>query len=180
MKDLFIDHNSLTEDQLEEWVEFIDWSLVPSSLLTENIKKKFHSFPGLQLRIWFEDLFGSLEIKIDREEYPNRVFFFKGEEIYMELDEKDGNLSCSYKNIWSFFYDKIGRNHNETQRYIKNVVEMHFKNREVTPLKRLHWDSWEVKMHFKNMEVTPLYPLGGLMFLVEKHFKNVEVKPKNT
>lgn len=168
-----IDYNTFTEEQLEEWIEFVDWSMVPYHLLTENIRRKFHSVPGLQVRLWFEELLNSLEVKINEERYPNRVFFFKENEWYMDWRKSSKSLWCSYDRIWSVFENKIGRNYDEIQRFIKNVVEMHFKFKEVT-LVSVSDRTYTIIMmerHFKIWELTP----QNAMFITreeeEKHFK---------
>ncbi len=51
-----IEYNSLTEEQIEELVEDIDWIQVPRYLITENIKKKFKDVKPLKVRIFLEDL----------------------------------------------------------------------------------------------------------------------------
>lgn len=147
-----IDYNTLTEEQLVEFVEFIDWSTVPSCLLNEKVTNRFSPvFKGLQVRMWLEELVASFVIKVDEKAYPNCVFFLKEEEVYMVLDGKTGELHCSYDRVWSVIKNEFGLNHNDKiKRYIKNVMEMHFKNMEVTPLTYSDISIKSVEMHFKN------------------------------
>ncbi len=58
-----IDYNKLTLEQLEEYVEFIDWYVVPSHLVTDDIKKKFGAMKGLKIRLMVEDFFAERRAK---------------------------------------------------------------------------------------------------------------------
>lgn len=51
-----IDYMNLTEEQIEEMVEEIDWTRVPIELITENIKEKFKDVKLLRFRVFLEDL----------------------------------------------------------------------------------------------------------------------------
>lgn len=150
-----IDYKNFTEEQLEEWVEFIDWSLVPSHLLNEEVRTQFKDIKGLQVRIWFEDLLASLEIKVDKEKYPDSIFFFLEDKWYMELDQRIGDLWCSYELMWSFIEKKIKYPTWEVQRFIKNIVDNYFKNLKVNPLIPRHIYIIEIEKHFKNLEAIP-------------------------
>lgn len=143
------EYNTLAEDQLEEFVEFVDWSMVPYRLLTEDIRKKFKDIQKLQARIWFEELLNSLEIKIDEEKYPGHIFFFMQDEWHMDLNEETENLWCSDGKIWSVFESKIGRNYNKIQLFIKNIIESCFTNIKATPFREQDHFYVEVKRHFK-------------------------------
>lgn len=123
-----IDYNKLTEGQLEEFVEFIDWHMIPDHWITEEVKRKFKDIPELQVRIWFEELLGSLVAKVDEDRFPGRVFFFRGEEVYMRIIE--GNLIeknflfCSFKKIWLSFWNRTKLGDDEIKNFIKNVVNV--------------------------------------------------------
>lgn len=59
-----IDYNTLTEDQLEEWVEFVEWSMVPFHLITPRVIRNFSPvFKELRARIWFEEFVNKCERK---------------------------------------------------------------------------------------------------------------------
>lgn len=147
-----IDHNTLTEDQLEEFVEFIDWSLVSSSLLTEEVKRKFKDITELQVRLWFEELLNSMEIKMDRKKFPYSIFFFKEGEWYMELDTKNGNLWGSNERIWSTLRRKTGAS---IEKMLTLIVE-------------------EMKRYFNGIEVKPAFRFDiGDDEMLEDHFRNI-------
>lgn len=46
-----INYDTLTAEQLEEWVEFVDWSKVPDHLLTTEFKNEFD--PLFNIQVWF-------------------------------------------------------------------------------------------------------------------------------
>lgn len=176
-----INYTTLTEEQIEELVEFINWSRVPSHFITENVRRKFSPiFKGLQIRIWFEDLLSSFQIKVDRRIYPDSIFFFIEGELYMELDIKTGDLWCSYDNMWSVFESKFDCKYDKIQLFIKNVVEMYIKDMEVTPIKYNNpWNSVK-EMCFQNMEVTPSMDSQLSDMEVEILFKNKKTTQNNT
>lgn len=118
-------YNTLTEDQLEEWVEFIDWSMAPYRLLVDDIRKKFKDIPKLQVRLWFEETLRSLRVKVHKGKYSNTIVFSKGLSSLMDLDLDSGVLWCSYRKIWEPLENKKGRNYGETQSFIKNILEMY-------------------------------------------------------
>lgn len=150
-----IDYNTLSEDQLEEFVEFIDWSLVPSHLLTEDIKKRFSFiFKGLQVRLWLEELLFSFEAKIDEEKYPGTIFFFKKDKWYMDLDldlmnRKKGKIWCSRERIWTTLGEKISCDPNERKRFIKNIMASFFKSIEIISVDYFIINRTLVEEHFK-------------------------------
>ncbi len=61
-----IDYNTLTAEQLEEYAEFVDWSLVPSHLITEEVKKSFGMLKSLKMRLWFDDLFVDIDEELEK------------------------------------------------------------------------------------------------------------------
>lgn len=82
------------------------------------------------------DLLGNeFTLKIDREKYPNSIFYFKGSDYWLEL-EKSGKttyLWCNYYKIWNPISEKFSLNYSQTQQLIKETVEEHFKLSDVTP-----------------------------------------------
>ncbi len=130
-----IDYDTLTAEQIEEHVEFIDWSLIPSKLITVEIKEKFKSIPQLKARVWFENLLSQMVIRVDPDAFPDRIFYFIGEEYQMEFYFKNKELYCSYERICAVFINdlKIKATVEEIKLFIKNVVELYFPDMEVTP-----------------------------------------------
>ena len=71
------------------------------------------------------------------------------------------------KNNWGY---------EQTQRFVKGMVEDHFKSKEVTPEASLQRDKKEVEHHFKSKGVTPEALFGSSGDEVEDHFKSKGVK----
>ena len=82
-------------------------------------------------RFW--QLCKGLTIKIDKEGYPDSVFFFKDDECQFEYDTANGHLWCRYSSIWSVFEKEYSMEYSEIQSLIKIQVEEHFKCKGVTP-----------------------------------------------
>lgn len=82
----------------------------------------------------FNDIFNKLQLKIDKKKYPNSVFFFYDDTVYMELEIKNRYLYCSYKYIWSIFEKGFDMQYNDIQTFIKVRVEQHFKDGPVGPV----------------------------------------------
>ncbi len=158
-----IDYNTLTTEQLEEYAEFVDWSLVPSELITEKIKKSFEPMSKLKTRLWFEDLLKQMVIKEDKKKYPQSIFFFIDEFLYMEIEFKNRNIWCSDDRIWLSFENKTEYKYKEIQIFIKNLIKIHLKNINlhtnlgVEDFKNfsvfhITWDSVTEK-HFQNKKI---------------------------
>ena len=82
-------------------------------------------------RFW--QLCEGLSLKIDKERYPDSVFFFKEDEYQFEYDTANGHLWCRYSSIWTVFEKEYSMKYNDIQSLIKNQVEEHFKCKGVTP-----------------------------------------------
>lgn len=128
------EYKNLTEDQIEEWLEIIDWSIIPSYLITESLKKKFQSFPDLQLRIWFEEILDSIEIH-NEASFSDPVSLKKDGNLYMEFDKNKENLWCSYDYVWVNFNKVFGDNIFKFARFIKNILKQHPKTKKIFPSK---------------------------------------------
>ena len=88
---------------------------------------------------FFLDILGNeFTIKIDREKYPNSVFYFKGGTCLLELEKSELNtyLWVSYDKIWNPIYEKFSLDYSSIQELIKVTVEDHFKMSDVTPVFR--------------------------------------------
>lgn len=151
-----IEYDKLTADQLEEWAELIDWSMVPSHLLTPRMAKNFSPvFNDLKARIWLEELLNSLELKIYELKYPHLLSFSKEGNLYMELDITTGELWCSSTRMWSVFEEKFYYEYDEIQKFIKNVVESRFKNMKIKLKCLLAIDGHEVKSQYEIKKIKP-------------------------
>ncbi len=169
-----IDYDILTPEQLEEYAEFIDWSTIPSKLITEEIKTKFKSIPQLSARIWFDDLLSKMVVKKDQQAYPDRIYFFIGEEWYMDLNLTNGDVWCSEERMWLIIRGKTGYSYVETKSFTKNVLEQYFKVKDIIPIKLFFQMKFELEQHFKEIKVK-IMPLNiWSSYLLEDHFKKIK------
>ena len=79
----------------------------------------------------FLELIDGMTVKIDKDKYPDSIFFFKGDKCYLELE--NSRLWVRYAEIWQVFEVEFGMSYDEVQSFIKSQVEQHFKMRGVTP-----------------------------------------------
>ncbi len=124
-----IDYNTLTREQLEEYVEFIDWSLVSSNLLTEEVKVKFTSIPQLQARIWIEELLLKMVMKKDKDDQDD-IFFYLKEIKYIHINFSMDYLWCKADEIWYVLKTKLNCDYIVASAFISNVLEQYIKNKE--------------------------------------------------
>ncbi|QIY92203.1 DUF342 domain-containing protein [Chryseobacterium gallinarum] len=109
-------------------------------------------------KLFLLELIGNeLTIKIDREKYPNSVFYFKGGACLLELEKSDGTtyLWCNYSKFWNPISEKFSLGYAEIKILIKETVEEHFKMRDVTPALAAGPTPTPVEEHFKMRDVTP-------------------------
>lgn len=79
----------------------------------------------------FLELFQNLTMKSDIDRYPNSVFYFRGDELFLEIEKS--YLWVSYKHIWTIFEREFSMNYTEIQSFIQSMVEKHFNWKGLTP-----------------------------------------------
>jgi restriction endonuclease S subunit len=95
----------------------------------EELKKEYKNEPEQ----WFKSLLNELEIEIN-DDNPNSVYYKKDGIVIFELYQGSENFFyCDYNLVWSIFYNKYNFNYDETQSFIKTMVEQHLKLLAVTP-----------------------------------------------
>ena len=104
---------------------------------------------------WFEnEILDKLEKKVDRIKYPNWVFYFIGDKCFFELeyqDKKNRWFGVRYFQFWEVLENDFGFNYIETERFIKDKVEQHFKTKvEARPTLQRPRYLGRVDEHFKN------------------------------
>ncbi len=168
-----IDYNTLSVEELEEHVEFIDWSMIPSRLLTDEVRKTFRTLPQFKVRIWIEDLLVQMVIKEDQEKFPDKLFFFIEDRCFFELNFTNGQLWCSVERIWSILEKDHKFNFFEILSFLKNVMDQYLKDLEVQstililPEKSQEWTD----LYFMNLKIKPYRSLLENSELVKAHFK---------
>lgn len=86
----------------------------------------------------FAELIQGLEIKTDLENYPDSIFYFRGNEYWAEYDSKNNYFWLSYSKMWSVFEKKYGLNYEQVKELIGKKVEEHFKRKGVTTYNKLN------------------------------------------
>jgi len=117
----------------------------------QDLKKQFEEEQNDPKQFLLEILGNELTIKIDRENYPNSVFYFKGETCLLELEKTSNStyLWCNYGKIWNPISERFSLKYIGTQSLIKETVEEHFKLRDITPFRLSDISFKEVEEHFK-------------------------------
>src|ERR1035437_214649 len=93
------------------------------------------------------------QIKIS-EERPDSVLYVKNDKVFMEHNQKSGNLWVSDEQIWSVFEENYGYNYQEIRELITCLVWKHLKLKDVTPWNRSRSRRREVWKHLKLKDVT--------------------------
>ena len=79
------------------------------------------------------NIFEGTHMKFDLKKHPKSVFFFKGDEFWMEYDWKTHYLWCRLEGFWDVLRKENGWEYAEVQAFIKKQVEERFKLKGVTP-----------------------------------------------
>lgn len=99
----------------------------------------------------FYHLVSDVEIKIDKNQYPNSIFFFKRDAVLFEQDLKYDYLWCNYDLYWEIFEEIYKINYKEIELLTAKMFEKYFK------IKTLNIDefndefNYEIKQHFNNI-----------------------------
>ena len=126
--------------------------------------------------IFFSEI-KDVTVREDRDEFPESIFLFKGNRVIMEI-KGFKQVWCSYTLLWSKIESYFGGRYSDTQRFIKSMVEEHFKLRDVAPNGPFTLRCTQVEEHFKLRDVTPgVPPFAYLVERVEEHFKLRDVTP---
>ena len=112
------------------------------------------------------------QIKIS-EERPDSVLYVKNDKVFMEHNQKSGNLWVSDEQIWSFFYSEYGYNYQEVRDLIKQVVWKNIKLKDVTPFRYSVGDDCLV---WKNIKLKDVTPRTFVSFLLNRVWKNIKLK----
>jgi hypothetical protein len=127
-------------------------------------------------RVWNKICRG-LVMKTDQERYPDLIFWFKQDRCYFQYDIETGFLWCEHDLVWGVFERELNWGYPQIESFIKNKVEEHFKNKDVTPVAQdIPKRRW-VEEHFKNKDVTPNNYLTSSCFSVKEPLQNMDVIP---
>ena len=81
----------------------------------------------------FHQLTKDLIVKIDKDKYPDWIFYFNDNNCIFEYNTKNGDFWCNYKLYWSIFYEKFKFNYIIVRDLTKDMVENHFNLKGITP-----------------------------------------------
>lgn len=81
----------------------------------------------------FFELIQGLTPKWDKNNYPNSIFYFKGDKFCLEYNEKNGYVWVRHDGFWEVFRNDYGLDCHEIRYFMKVMLEDHFKWKKVTP-----------------------------------------------
>jgi hypothetical protein len=87
-----------------------------------------------EMEQWFQSLLNGIQIEIDN--YPGSVYYKKDGNVFFELYQgsKGTCFYCDYDLVWSVCYKKYKLNYDETQEFIRMMIEQYLKMSNVLPL----------------------------------------------
>jgi len=88
-----------------------------------------------EMEEWFKSLLNGLEIEINDDNEPNSIYYKKNESYLFELVQisEKRYFWCDYNLVWFVLQNKYKLTYDETQAFIKSMVEQHLKLGAVTP-----------------------------------------------
>ena len=99
-----------------------------------------------QMEVFFLECFNGCETKIIPERVGH-IFYKKNEKIIMEQDSKNKNFWFDYDSIWSIFNSRFGLSYDETQAFIKDMLERHLNWGDFTP----YFIKQKIKLSWKDI-----------------------------
>ena len=86
----------------------------------------------------FLELCEGLELKENRNKFPNFTFLIKNGEVWFEIEkkqnEKTGYFWCSFDHYWLIFEKEFELKYTEIQSFTKGMAERYFKLKDLTPI----------------------------------------------
>jgi|SRR5690606_16987053 len=105
----------------------------------------------------FFELIQDLTPDWDKKIYPDSIFYFKGDKVWLDYNGKSGHLCIRYYGFYDVFEKEYGLNHQEIKDFLKDMLEGHFKWKGVTPYWLGLMNILQLEEHFKWKGVTPKY-----------------------
>src|SRR5690606_20353578 len=97
----------------------------------------------------FFELIQCLTPKWDKANYPDSIFYFKGDKLMFEYNQKIEYVWVRHTDFWRIFEVEYKLNDEEIRDFLKDMLEEHFKWQRVTPHIRFkRWGFW-LEEHFK-------------------------------
>jgi hypothetical protein len=142
----------MTKEQILKQADVVAEQIARLTEQERELRKKAAEMTSPN-KVW-DEIINGLTIKIDREKYPNSIFFFKEDKLFFEL--QNSTLWCRYSTVWMKISEVISGDYGAIQAFIEKQVEEHFKMRGVTPMIHLLFSAFLVEEHFKMRGVTPV------------------------
>ena len=96
--------------------------------ILEELWKSRHQKDAL-----FLELIEGYTIK-ESKDYPNRIFYMKGESVLIDYNLKTKYAWINYELIWSIFESKFSLNYQEVKELMRGLLETHLKLEGTTVL----------------------------------------------
>ena len=120
----------------------------------KQVEDRYIEYEKLFLELTHLD---ELEIKFDFIEYENYLFHFYNESELFLQDKKNGWFYMNYTKIWSIFGSKYNLKYDDIQSITKDIVEKHFKLKDIITTFRNEFYDTSVEKHFKLKDITTSY-----------------------
>ena len=95
---------------------------------------------------FFLDIIDGIKVK-EQSKYPQSIFWEKKGRVIFEQDFKNNLIYVDYKSIWFIFEIIYELQYNETQLFIKKMVEKYLNWKGLTPM----WSRLLLKRRWKNI-----------------------------
>jgi hypothetical protein len=119
----------MTKEQLLQQADKVAEQIAQLTEKERELRKKAAEVLDPE-KVW-DGIINGLTVKIDREKYPNSVFFFKGNKVFFELEKS--TLWCRHNEVWLIISQAIAGDYYATKAFITNKVEEYFNLKGVTP-----------------------------------------------
>lgn len=86
----------------------------------------------------FYELIQGLTPKWDKVNYPDSIFYFKGDKLMFEYNQKTEYVWVRYTDFWEIFEVEYKLDYQEVKYFLKGMLEKHFKWKRVTPVWVFH------------------------------------------
>jgi hypothetical protein len=99
--------------------------------------------------IFLDVVNGITDIKIDKIKYSNTIFYFNNKYVVAKYDLKNDYFYCSFYKFWLKFNLNITFDRLTISLLLSQMVEEHFKLKEITTARLGLYFASEVEEHFK-------------------------------
>ncbi len=160
-------YDTLTVEQLEENIEFLDWTLVPRKMFTHELQAKFSCVSKLRARVWFDRILDQITAKALEEKCPDIIFLFIDKRCYMHLNKYTGELFCSQTLIWSYFIEDFKMGYDGTYLFIKDMMERYLQVMEIPSNCYKNEEKHLVQRNIKKLKLTPIEQSKNIPYKLE-------------